>query len=779
MSVTQTSASSPPVTLTPTSGGELTDASGNQWTLTSAGVIEENGTPVPNGSGTSAFVIVGNSYYGKDASSKAWFTYSPTTQSWTSSAAPILTSTPHPTPTPTPTPTPSPTPTTASDEVTPTSGGTLTDPGGNKWTLTAAGVVDENGTPVPGGSGTSAFAIVGNVYYGQDATSQKWYTYSPTTKSWTSSAAPILTSTPTPTPAPTPHPTPTPTPAPTPHPTPTPTPEPTPHPTPTPPPTPTPTASSNELTPTSGGTLTDASGNTWTLTAAGGVDENGTPVPGGSGTSAFAIVGNVYYGQDATSLGWYTYSPTTKSWTSSVAPVLSPTPTPLPTPIPTPTTGTRDPSQTPFASTSIFNLPFGSGAEWTYNAQLANSKVVINTSGNYNEPVYTGTASDPLVTVFADGSSSGTPPATYQVHIPAGAEPSQPTPGDNLITIDDTTTHTWYSFGEFRFTSATTAVGGQGSAKSDYGSGLAFDNSNWDEGVGTLRESDLLAGTINHMLRINLPDDMLKSVSSNSNQLAANAWPQTAEDGFGPTAYTGTVPYGITMGIPANAVEPAAVKANAGANMLWQEMRDHGAMIRDSGGSGNNVAFQTDQNVSQSDPLIQGMEQYGPQIMAQVQILANQGPNSINGGGTPIVPLDPPLSDAPSNTVSGAQVSAAAFANIPMQLVGGSPTGGTAAGGSDSGGEQTYVIPAAGDGVEAFTSNILAKGDTLDLTTALAATNWNGSASTLSNYLKVTNSTQGATLSISATSGGSDVPIATVDGANTATLSSLLAHSIT
>ena len=40
----------------------------------------------------------------------------------------------------------------------------------------------------------------------------------------------------------------------------------------------------NEITATSGGTLTDASGNGWTLTSAGVVDENGKPVPGGSGT---------------------------------------------------------------------------------------------------------------------------------------------------------------------------------------------------------------------------------------------------------------------------------------------------------------------------------------------------------------------------------------------------------------------------------------------------------------------------------------------------------------
>ena len=383
------------------------------------------------------------------------------------------------------------------------------------------------------------------------------------------------------------------------------------------------------------------------------------------------------------------------------------------------------------------------------------------------------------MTVNNNGSSSGSAPATYQVHIPAGAQPSQPTPGDNLITIDDTSTHTWYSFGEFSYTSATTAVAGQGSAEPDYDSGISFDNSNQDEGVGTLRESDLQAGTIDHMLRINLPVGMLKSVSSSANQLAANAWPQTAEDGFGPSQYTGTVPYGITMGIPANAVEPADVKANAGANMLWQEMQDHGAMIRDSGGSGNNVAFQTDQNVNSSDPLIQGMQQFGSEIMAQVQILANQGPNSINGGGTPIVPLDPPPSDAPGGSTTAAvvgqsQISAAATSGTSMGLLKGSVA---AASPSSSG--QTYVVPAAGNGAEVFTSNILALGGTLNLTTALAATNWNGLTSTLPNYLTVTNSAQAATLSISATSGGRPVAIATIDGASTATLSSLLASSIT
>ncbi len=98
---------------------------------------------------------------------------------------------------------------------------------------------------------------------------------------------------------------------------------------------------------------------------------------------------------------------------------------------------------------------------------------------------------------------------------------------------------------------------------------------------------------------------------------------------------------------------------------------------------------------------------------------------------------------------------------------------------TDTGSKNTYILPAAGKGTDAFTSNILTIGDTLDLKIALAATNWTGSAATLSKYLTVTDSARGATLSIAATSGGTGVAIATIDGAGTATLASLLAHSIT
>ncbi|HBK05049.1 MAG TPA: hypothetical protein DDZ81_04210 [Acetobacteraceae bacterium] len=156
------------------------------------------------------------------------------------------------------------------------------------------------------------------------------------------------------------------------------------------------------------------------------------------------------------------------------------------------------------------------------------------------------------------------------------------------------------------------------------------------------------------------------------------------------------------------------------------------------------------------------------------------------GTGTSTSPLPAPITIAAgtaSATVSASQVSIAATSGNHMLFLSGSGdivslTGGTNTV-TDTGSANTYILPAAGKGTDIFTSDVLNTGDTLDLKTALAATQWSGSASTLSNFLKVTDSAQGATLSISTTSGGTGVAIATIDGATTASLATVLAHSIT
>jgi len=93
-----------------------------------------------------------------------------------------------------------------------------------------------------------------------------------------------------------------------------------------------------------------------------------------------------------------------------------------------------------------------------------------------------------------------------------------------------------------------------------------------------------------------------------------------------------------------------------------------------------------------------------------------------------------------STTVSLSQVSVVATAGDHMLFISGTGDTMKLSGGTntvtDTGGSNTYVLPAAGKGYDAFTSNVLTAKDTFDLHTALAATNWTGSTATLSNYLR-------------------------------------------
>ena len=69
------------------------------------------------------------------------------------------------------------------------------------------------------------------------------------------------------------------------------------------------------LTPTSSGSITDASGNVWTITASGDIDENGVATSGGGGSAAVTYVAatQTVWGEDAATLKWYSW--TNGAWT--------------------------------------------------------------------------------------------------------------------------------------------------------------------------------------------------------------------------------------------------------------------------------------------------------------------------------------------------------------------------------------------------------------------------------------------------------------------------------
>jgi hypothetical protein len=131
-------------------------------------------------------------------------------------------------------------------------------------------------------------------------------------------------------------------------------------------------------------------------------------------------------------------------------------------------------------------------------------------------------------------------------------------------------------------------------------------------------------------------------------------------------------------------------------------------------------------------------------------------------------------------TVSQSDVSTHATPADTMALIGGSSDAADPATASGSlGGGTVYVLPAAGSGPVTFADDILNAGATLDLTNALAATDWNGAASALPDYLTVTDTSAGAVVSLATTAGGPGTAIATIPGATDLNLDTLLAHAVT
>lgn len=108
------------------------------------------------------------------------------------------------------------------------------------------------------------------------------------------------------------------------------------------------------------GSLTDAAGHVWKITASGSITEDGAWTPGGGGTSALSIAADgTVYGQDAKSQSWLTLSG--KFWSPAQAPpdALPTGPSPAPPPVPRgpgPKVATPVPGCLPTTPTGSFGI---------------------------------------------------------------------------------------------------------------------------------------------------------------------------------------------------------------------------------------------------------------------------------------------------------------------------------------------------------------------------------------------------------------------------------------
>ena len=98
------------------------------------------------------------------------------------------TTTPAAAPTPASTPTPSPTPSPSQGSLITPGHGSFTDAAGNIYAIDASKNADENGKAMADSSNTGAMEYANGQVYGQDASSQSWYTWNQS--AWTAAAAP-------------------------------------------------------------------------------------------------------------------------------------------------------------------------------------------------------------------------------------------------------------------------------------------------------------------------------------------------------------------------------------------------------------------------------------------------------------------------------------------------------------------------------------------------------------------------------------------------------------
>ena len=247
------------------------------------------------------------------------------------------------------------------------------------------------------------------------------------------------------------------------------------------------------------------------------------------------------------------------------------------------------------------------------------------------------------------------PVSPQSIHIPKNATPALPTNGDRHMAFFDLTqpNKMWSYFG-CSLNNGVDVIGGISAAlggvydacgggintignRPAYYTGTSGD---YNFAIGTIRDWELTAGVIQHTLRFACSDSAIKAPGTD--WITNIPWPDHHSD-YNVQNYTGQLLYGSTIGIPAS-VNLAILGLSQGGLIFAKGLQQYGAIMRDAGGT-NQVTFYaepiSDSNANAT--LLNQMRNDMGKIVPQLRVLLNQGPTSVNGGGTPLVALPPTL----------------------------------------------------------------------------------------------------------------------------------------
>ncbi len=354
-------------------------------------------------------------------------------------------------------------------------------------------------------------------------------------------------------------------------------------------------------------------------------------------------------------------TPTRTSTPVPPTPTRTSPPPPPPTATPPPVTGSRDKFKQPFASTSIWNMPIGSNAnylfagirDWTGWGVFVEENIIINRPAAPLTPVYyNGDAWSGGSRCSAQGGVMFSAPLPAGYIIPGASGGNTPNYAAAIMTADGNS----YLQGQplTHCTSGgpwTTFV--QNDTVSLYGDGIlgAQGGSHLSSAGGAIRVGEWHARVIRHALKTVL------NPANYSQSTGGYRWPAVSADAGYRGDYSGSNS-AVKMG------SLLALRPDFNINQLQtapgrivaRAMIDYGSYIVDSGwdpayisveqGPDGNAADEFQQEfgfpLSDSNPTSAWSSDWRS-IMTNTYVVDNNGPSTIGGGGVPRVPLAPPI----------------------------------------------------------------------------------------------------------------------------------------
>lgn len=337
----------------------------------------------------------------------------------------------------------------------------------------------------------------------------------------------------------------------------------------------------------------------------------------------------------------------------------------------------RNVTLNPGAGGSMWVLPFGSNAVWSGDTDVDTASLIgkvgtVNADQN-GIPIYVAAPGDPLVTFTSSGATGTQRDAnlTVTLHCPKSATPAKPFPGGDcqMVIFDPTTDPTkMWCWSGCSFVNGTDVTGGVTATNGevDLVCGSMEDaltgNFGFNAGMGVIRAADLDStqspNGIQHGLRFacdisqlippttwDLPTNPTTRKLPSGQTLQAGAvqiyWPQTHTDYNAPTAWTGNMPAGATVGVPSSVAMPSGL--TAGGKLLWQNAKNFGWHWRHTAPGG--VTLYAEPGL-ENNSLIAGMRGDMAKIVPYLRVLRNQGATSVQGGGTLVAAAPPPIDPA-------------------------------------------------------------------------------------------------------------------------------------